>query len=70
MLAGLLLLALPALALELSGQLVNTPTLSTPLPVPTHADTSTLPLDAYVDLDFGAAAAPFRADGSFSLCVS
>ncbi|KLT38413.1 hypothetical protein CC85DRAFT_331634 [Cutaneotrichosporon oleaginosum] len=53
---ALLLLALPALALELTGQLVNSPTLNT----------STIPLDAYVDLDFGRATAPFRADGSFT----
>ncbi|BEI82456.1 hypothetical protein CcaverHIS002_0303240 [Cutaneotrichosporon cavernicola] len=53
---GLLLAALPALAVQLSGNLVNSPTLNT----------SNLPIDAYVDLDFGSAVAPFRADGSFS----
>ncbi|GMK56308.1 hypothetical protein CspeluHIS016_0301480 [Cutaneotrichosporon spelunceum] len=58
MFAGLffLLAALPALALDLSGHLANSQTLNT----------SSLPFDAYVDLDFGSAAAPFRADGSFS----
>lgn len=36
----------------------------------TPPDTTNLPIDSYVDLDYGAATAPFRADGTFNLCVS